>query len=365
MMVSSPLLTALTLAVALLVLTHPALAGESPPVVTVDECALIGNGVKRLACFDAVVNTRERVNQASEQEIEAVEQRTTLLAPARDGDGGEVIAGTGIAEALVSRHLATEKAFMSFAGGFLPYKQSYLLPYTRSFRPNQTPSTPTLGDTDYKYGVDEDEAKFQISFKLPLLTGLFDDKTTLWFGYTQLSFWQLYNTAESAPFRETNYEPEIFARYDAGLNIGPGRIDTVAIGFNHQSNGRTEPQSRSWNRITGTLVYGVDNWLFMVSPWYRLPEGSDDNNPDIDRYLGYGDFLAVYKIDEDQSASLKLRNNLRHSDNKTSLEIGYSFPIGDTLKGYVQYFNGYGESLVDYNHRSHRLGFGIMLHDWL
>lgn len=345
---------------------QPAPDPYSLPPTELNRCALIENGVKRLACFDAALDT-ETVNQSATPEERAqAEKETELLSPRQYSDPGGVDQEDGIAEALVSRHIATERAFMSFAGSFLPYKQSYLLPYTYAQSVNQRPFSPTLGFTDYDYDVKNHEAKFQLSFKIPLLSGIFDKRTTLWFGYTQLSFWQLYNREDSAPFRETDYSPELFLRYDAGYDLGPGRLDVVSLGFTHQSNGQTEPQSRSWNRITSNLVYGVDRWLFIASPWFRIPESrNDDNNPDIDRYVGYGDYWAIYKVDEQRSISLKLRNNFRVSDNRTSVELGYSFPLGSAVKGYVQYFNGYGESLVDYNERIHRLGVGIMLHDWL
>ncbi len=60
-----------------------------------------------------------------------------------------------------------------------------------------------------------------------------------------------------------------------------------------------------------------------------------------------------------------LRNNLRSSNNRTTVQLDWSFPIGGRLKGYLQYFDGYGESLVDYNYRNQRIGLGIMLTSWL
>jgi phospholipase A1 len=222
-----------------------------------------------------------------------------------------------------------------------------------------------LGTGGYDYGLEQEEAKYQISFKIPLLTGIFDDRTTFWFGYTQQSYWQVYNTKESAPFRETNYEPEIFFRQRLDWKVGPGTLSGVSIGLNHQSNGQSDPRSRSWNRIKGGLAYSYDRWLFMANPWYRLPESSsDDDNSDIEKYLGYGSYHAVYKLTEDRTFSLKLLNNMR-STNRTSVEFGYSFPMGDTLKGFFQYYSGYGESLIDYNERIERFGVGTMLNNWL
>ena len=266
----------------------------------------------------------------------------------------------------VEEYEAKEKLIGSLLGGFVPYQPTYILPYTYVDNPNQTPSSPTLGESSYDARLQSEEAKYQISFRVPLLTGMLDDSTTLWFGYTQKSFWQVYNTEDSAPYRQTNYEPEIFLRQRLGWDNGPGEISSVTLGFTHQSNGQSEPRSRSWNRIKGNISYTYDRWLFMVNPWYRLPEDeSDDDNPDIEEYLGYADYIAVYKWNDNHVLSARLMNNLQEDDNRTSVELGYSFPMGDTIKGYIQYYNGYGESLIDYNERTHRIGIGIMLNDWL
>ena len=101
-----------------------------------------------------------------------------------------------------------------------------------------------------------------------------------------------------------------------------------------------------------------------MKPWYRIPEDDeDDGNPDIEKYMGYADFSALVKYNEHLSTVL-LRNNFR-SKNKTTVELTYTFRFNDRLKGIAQYFNGYGESLLDYNHRSQRIGVGILITDWL
>ncbi|MDF0750013.1 phospholipase A [Marinobacter sp. 71-i] len=349
--------------------------------VSSEECALIKDGVQRLACYDAINDPAEAHNGASEESLEAIDQSTQALefeeaAPSKDDDSSLGAAenaepdaedgDTGVMSALLNRYVAAEKAIFSFSGSFVGHRPMYILPFSYMKNANREPSNPRLGSTDYDYGIDNQEAKYQISFKVPLLTGWLDERTTLWFGYTQKSFWQVYNTDNSAPFRETNYEPEVFLRYATDFDIGPGTLNGVTLGFNHESNGQSEPRSRSWNRIVASAAYSYDRWLFILQPWYRLPEDeSEDDNEDIERYLGYANYMAIYKWTEDRTLSLKLMNNLRSDSNKTSVELGYSFPMGDTIKGYIHYYNGYGESLIDYNERIQRIGIGIMLNDWL
>jgi len=369
-----------------LFLPGTATAQDEPPGnrnfegVKPEDCALIKDGVQRPACYDAINDPASARNGASDESLDAIDKSTealqyeeaanaengdATLGPAEESTTGEDGEDTGVMSAILNRYVAAEKAIFSFSGSFVGHRPMYILPFSYMKNANREPTNPRLGATDYDYGIDNQEAKYQISFKVPLLTGWLDDRTTLWFGYTQKSFWQVYNTDDSAPFRETNYEPEVFVRYETNYDLGPGRLNGVTLGFNHESNGQSEPRSRSWNRIVGSAAYSYDRWLFILQPWYRLPEDdSEDDNEDIERYLGYANYMAIYKWSEDRTLSMKLMNNLR-SDNKTSIELGYSFPMGDTIKGYVHYYNGYGESLIDYNERIQRIGIGVMLNDWL
>lgn len=345
------------------------------------DCALIKDGVRRLACYDAINDPDKARNGASDKALKSVDKSTqaleyeeasntessnSSLGATENTEQGLDDEDTGVMSAILNRYMAAEKAIFSFSGSFVGHRPMYILPFSYMKNANREPSNPRLGSTSYDYGIDNQEAKYQISFKVPLLTGWLDDRTTLWFGYTQKSFWQVYNTDDSAPFRETNFEPEVFLRYAMDYDIGPGTLNGVTLGLNHESNGQSEPRSRSWNRVVGSAAYSYDRWLFIVQPWYRLPEGdSKDDNEDIEEYLGYANYMAIYKWTEDRTLSLKMMNNLRSDNNKTSVELGYSFPMGDTIKGYIHYYNGYGESLIDYNERIQRIGIGIMLNDWL
>lgn len=327
---------------------------REPPPVKLQDCSLITDGVERLSCYDTYFPP-----QQAQQSAPAAEKASVQKAASEETDGNAD-------SSLLDRYLKKEKALFSYSGSFLPYRPTYVLPFSYVTDPNQSPGSPQYGASSYDSKLEKQEVKFQISFRMPLLTGYFNDRTTLWFAYTQRSFWQAYNHDYSSPFRETNYEPELFARYATNFKIGPGSLDFVTLGIDHQSNGRSDPFSRSWNRIIGTAAYSTNSWFFAVRPWYRIPESANkDDNPDIQDYLGYADYIAEYKLQDNQHFSLELHNNLQSQHNRTSVELGYSYPLSDSLRVFVQYVNGYGESLIDYNHRIHRIGIGFMLNDWL
>ncbi len=217
------------------------------------------------------------------------------------------------------------------------------------------------------YQNDDTEAQFQLSVKFPLLVNLFNDTMDIYGAYTNRSFWQVYNSKESAPFRETNHEPEIWAQFHPGWELWGFTNTWNSFGVVHQSNGRGGTLSRSWNRIYGWFTVERGNLAMSVKPWYRIPEDeSDDDNPDITDYLGHYELSATYKW-EKNVFSIMSRNNLESGFDKGAVELSWSFPLWDYpyLKGYVQYFNGFGESLIDYDRRVNRIGIGFSLTDWL
>lgn len=246
------------------------------------------------------------------------------------------------------------------------HKQNYLLPYSYMREPNNAPYQ--LRGNDH---IDNQEAKIQISFKVPILEDdLLIEGDSLYFGFTMLSFWQIYNSETSASFREIDYQPELFYTMPSGIS-DDGRGAAARLGIEHQSNGGSYSQSRSWNRLYAQFLYAKENYLVSFRPWYRLPENKKknaldpqgDDNPDIDDYMGYFDVQTVVDYHNYQYSTL-VRNNLR-SNNRGAIEFGISFPLGGRLRGYAQYFKGYGESLIDYNYRNERIGLGVLLTDLL
>ncbi len=207
--------------------------------------------------------------------------------------------------------------------------------------------------------------KFQISFKFPVVNGLFGDDGDLYFAYTNRSFWQAFNGDISSPFRDTNHEPEAWLQFTPDWELLGFKNRVIALGAVHQSNGRAGPLSRSWNRLYADFIFERGDFYFSLKPWWRIPEKfSNDDNPDITDYLGNFEFLGIYKYGRNRFG-LMVRNNLDFGDNRGAFQLDWSFPLYRHMRGYLQWFNGYGESLIDYDHYNNSFGVGIELTDWL
>jgi len=238
------------------------------------------------------------------------------------------------------------------------HKTNYLLPLTYNPRPNKG----GLEDYDIENELDLDsiEVQFQLSVQVPVWRGFLGKASFMSFAYTNRSFWQAYNSDDSSPFRETNHEPELIMTWLNDWTIFGFQNVANQVAFNHQSNGRSEPLSRSWNRIYANFAFEKDDVYFTFKPWYRIPEKrEDDDNPDLEFYLGHFEFVGGVERG-DHNISIMVRNNLR-SDNKGAGELRWSFPMGNRVRGYVKYFNGYGESLIDYDESVQTLGIGFEL----
>lgn len=259
----------------------------------------------------------------------------------------------------VEERIRKEKATRENSFVLTPHRPNYVLPFTYNFDLNKAP-----------YGAQGDalepvEVKFQISFKAPVAEDLFGSNDALFFAYTQLSLWQAYNSNYSSPFRETNYEPEVYLIFGTDVPVLGLRNRLLSFGIVHQSNGREEPLSRSWNRVYAEFVLDRGRFALSLKPWYRFREpAATDDNPDIGRYLGPGEVRMAYEWKK-YVLALMLRNNFRVDDQKGAEQLEFSFPLTKKLKGYFQYFYGYGETLIDYHARTNRVGVGILLTDWL
>ncbi len=249
-----------------------------------------------------------------------------------------------------------------------PHNPNYFLPLSYNSRPNEQPFDDLAGDER----LENEEFLFQLSMKIAIWERVLGHRTNLFLAYTGRFWWQAYNREISAPFRETNHEPELFLSFEPHWDLGDWTANSFSIGLSHQSNGRSLPLSRSWNRVYMSAGVERDDWVIQLKPWYRIPEDeksspndpSGDDNPDIDFYMGNFELLVGRRLGE-HSFNAMIRNNLR-SDNRGAVQLNWTFPLWPStkLRGYVQYFNGYGESLIDYDDRTNRLSVGFIVTEW-
>ncbi|WP_460241701.1 phospholipase A [Aurantivibrio infirmus] len=332
---------ATTLMVATLV-TLSAVAEEN---TNLENCAKIENGGQRLACYD---KSQKRLGSENQELIEV-----DNIEPAKEGVPTTV---------LENRYMA-EQSLYENSFGILPYRRSYILPLSYLDEVNEEPYSELLMEAPGEE-LQQYEIKFQYSFKVPIGRRFLLGDDQLYFGFTQLSLWQAYNSDLSSPFRENNYQPELLWAIPLQEPIFNGRLNHIVLGLNHQSNGQAGELSRSWNRVTFDTAWADEDWAVGLRLWYRLKEKSaDDDNPDIERYLGYGHIQVGYRWDKYRFTGIFF-NNLRRDENHTSVDISFSMPISSKLRGFIQYYDGYGETLIDYNHRNRRIGIGVVLSDW-
>ena len=212
-------------------------------------------------------------------------------------------------------------------------------------------------------------ARFQLSFKYrlfdsdagfgrnqPWLTGLY-------FAYTQTSLGDL--EGESKPFFDTSYRPSLFWRWLRTDNRT--WIDGVRIGLEHESNGQAGTESRSLNTVFVRPEWrwktaSLGNYEFTPKAYAYLDKG---DNPDIQQYRGYVDWRLRWDSDDNWIFTVLGRLGTAH---KGSIQLDLARRARDVKLGpasgyfYVQYFNGYGESLRDYDKRhTAQLRFGVAI----
>lgn len=234
-----------------------------------------------------------------------------------------------------------------FVSAFSPYEPNYF-------------SIGSRGTTNARFQVSMKFRLFNPNTKTPFLEKLY-------LSYSQTSIWNL--SATSKPFYDSSYRPSLFFLDDtisqwpfAGSRLG------FQAGLEHESNGKDGAESRSINIAFARPAFTLPlTGAYFVSYSPRVYGYLDrDDNPDIAEYRGYADHvLRVGETDGWQFAST-LRNGTRSGVYSYLLDVSYPLrrPTLGNLGGYlhVQYFNGYGESLLDYNRRfAPQLRIGLMI----
>ena len=299
------------------------------------DCAKLPNAEDRLACYDKLANRQPPPEETS---------RTAYLTR--------------------SWRLGPDDAGVRRLADITTYRPNYiLLRYTS--RPNLEPRSPSTGRAPLT-DLNKTEIAVQASFKTELISReafshLGMNTVRLWFAYTQGMAWQAFNHGESRPIRETDYEPELILTLGT-RNTGNG-FKLVNLGFSHQSNGLDQLEHRGWSRLYAQGGWDWQRFSLLARAWHVVNE-SDDDNPNIRRFMGSGDVVLRYESSAGYVTSSLLRHNF--STGRGLAQLDWATPLSRALGGlkfHAQLSTGYGATLLDYNHRQWTAGIGVSFGD--
>jgi phospholipase A1 len=359
-------------------------AGAQPATPSWQQCrALTTDAAARLACFDAWAQARQEppgAEPSSPPATAPVAIRPGATAPdvAAASAASPAPSCRGGLTSELSRYWELENA--SDCGtfsirGYRPISLSWI----GSDSVNTAPTSPTPGHTAPYRAYENAEMRIQLSVRTKIAQGLLtkggaQGLDSLWFGYTQQSYWQIFNRELSRPFRSTDHEPELTYIYPTDAMLPGGwRLRYSGISAVHQSNGQSLPLSRSWNRVV--LMAGMekgDRFSLQARAWARLPERNvDDDNPNISDLIGRAELTGNWHASDRHTLGLTVRHSLR-SAARGSVRLEWLYrPLGTQPNGlasglriHTQLFSGYGDSLLDYNRRRTVLSVGLSLVDF-
>lgn len=332
------------------IFTAPTVLASSPNLPSFEQCLL--QQMQHVDPETTVATIRQTCRDR---------ERDTLLTDVMVSDQPKAPVQLGaISNRIVSERVTGFDPFV-----ITPHRRNFILPVLTTNNINRGAYNEVL---DWSDNLEELESKFQLSLKVPLnYSSMLVEGDGLFFAFTVEAWWQVYSDNISKPFRETNYRPEVF--YLMPLDYHPfGGNTGLLLGVEHQSNGRGTLLSRSWNRAYAGVLYEQEDYFLFFKPYYRFQEDEDqfpgdpdgDDNPDISDFMGHFELGGGYKWDVFE-LDTKFRRNFGTS--KGAIEVNLTFPLWGKLRGYATFFDGYGESLIDYNHSQTRFGLGMALND--
>ena len=348
--------------------------GVEKPGAAWQACTRLNAAPERLACFDRWAGEQAPAPSAT---VAAAAAPEPLAAPAQPSH--TVLSGCKNPQLTpLSRFWELEPASDCGTFGLRGYKP-ISLSVIGSDSVNTAPTSPTAGHTAPYAAYNTQETRMQLSVRTKIAQGLLTGGApnrldSLWFSYSQQSYWQLFNNDLSRPFRSTDHEPELTYIFplESALPLG-WRLRYIGLSANHQSNGQSLPYSRSWNRVIAKagLEYG-NRWVINASVWQRMPEdAATDDNPDIADLVGRAEIATTWNFDPDNALTMTVRHSLQANMNG-SVRLGWLHRLGSAstnserseLRLHTELFSGYGDSLLDYNRKRTVLSMGLTLLDW-
>ncbi|MER2539076.1 MAG: phospholipase A [Azonexus sp.] len=334
-----------TITISLVLLTAQAGAGELPT-----DCANQRDDKLRLACYDKIHAPAPPLVTAD----------AVATQPVKTIDTGR--ASSGMAKAWELG--AEDKQGTFIVKTYLP---NFVLPAHFSSNINRAPSSPTHPDGGNNPNYKPAEAKLQLSLRAKVAENLLLPGADLWVAYTQRSLWQVWDSDDSSPFRSTDYQPEMiyvvpvpekWGALPFGINLR-----MLQFGLAHQSNGQSDPLSRSWNRVYAGAGFEFGDFGVQLKTNQRLRVQNIDDNPDLVDFIGRNE-ISVGWAPGVSTVNMTLRSNFSAVD-RGSFQLDWTYPVfADQplgLRWYAQLFSGYGETMLDYNHKQTTVGFGLTL----
>ena len=360
----------------------------APPTGWAQCSTLTADATARLACFDRWAQAQQPATTATPPSTAALASTTPVSAPVVPAAPAALEPAataqvflkpcTNPRTSELSRFWELEPASDCGTFGIRGYRP-ISLSWIGSDSVNTAPSSAAAGHTATYTPYRTSETRIQLSVRTKIAQGLLTQSESgrsdsLWFGYTQQSYWQLFSPDLSRPFRSTDHEPELVYVYPSTLALPwDWKLRYTGAGLVHQSNGQSLPLSRSWNRVV--LMAGMEkgNDLRVAArAWARLPESdAKDDNPGISNYIGRAEVAGFWNVNKDNTLGVTLRHSLR-SDARGSIRLEWLQTLGGSaasgdysgLRFHTQLFSGYGDSLVDYNRRRTGLSLGLSLVEW-
>ena len=202
------------------------------------------------------------------------------------------------------------------------------------------------------------DVKFQISIAQRLTKSTLPFNTYLYLFYSQKCMWNVFE--ESMPMRDLNFNPGIgLAKHPFVKDRYIGKVSLIV---EHESNGRDGAESRSWNKISLAANILIDpNFMVHGKAWIPIVDGQ--NNKDILDYSGiYQMGMTLTSPNKRFGFALTLIKRRGWNLNYNSIwEVNYRLFKGENQYLFLQYYNGYGENLLDYNKFHSRLRLGIVI----
>ena len=228
------------------------------------------------------------------------------------------------------------------------------MPYFTLFKDNYFVGGTTLG---HKQTAANSDAKFQLSIAQRLTKSKLPFDTYLFIQYTQKAFWNVFQ--ESLPMKDLNFNPGIGLGHLIVYHnkyIGKGYLMPE-----HESNGKDSTASRSWNKVTFAVAITLSpNWEAQFKTWIPIVDG--ENNKDLLKYNGIFQVAANYRTDNRRfNCGVILTKRKTWTSFNTQVELSYKFNNNENQYFFLQYYNGYGENLLEYNKFKSMIRIGFVI----